>query len=846
MATLNPEPFGKPTLLLASLLLKDTNDTTFASNGLLDTEPSGGCEEENASSEQSPSWTARADGIGSTGDDESSAFTSNRLLGGPTQTTSQTSSTLLSVLGSDFFDSQTLVGSTFTQTSDLLSDIGYAGPSIRATTFEGKPVFIKKKAQTDRTKKRTATAGKATGLLDVPLHRLMDELAVSASDPSRNTQITLESVSSPSSKVHGELWVDRYRPQQYTDLLGDDRVHREVMAWVKEWDYCVFGKSKGKQKVTEDGQYFDEYRRPREKLLLISGPPGLGKTTLAHVVAKQAGYKVFEINASDARSGAVVDDRIRPALESGAAIGSSKPVLVVVDEIDGATGAGDSSAGFIQKFIALTQDNPKMKRQKNDKSERRPLLRPIICICNDLYASSLTKLRAHARIIRLARAADVHLVKRLRDICERERLRADSRALTALVGIAQGDLRGCLNTLQFLKRRGVEVTEVVVRKATHGMKEADASQISVLNDLFCPLQRKRVKDLGMTEEEESRYVGRLARTIESTGAPDKVALGCFEHYPNLNKHDSTFVKYSKAIEWLGNYDLLSNGMRSEREYGLMNYLPYMIVPFYPLFQERGAQKVERPKADWENYTKTKAHEEIYKSLSKCLRSACAREAGCFRHLLSERILQLELSPYINRIISPPLRPVNSQIIKPEEKAVLNRLVDLMVALDLRFVQDKTEDGSVVYRLDPPVDVFVTYDGKRSSDIAISRYAIRQLVANEIDARVSPRQVDGVSTGRPGRKSLFGKRLREEPTEEGLSSVVSDSRNKRQKVGGKIDIADRPPTDFFGRPIAVKPVSKPASKIGLNKTTSQAPVVSYKFNEGNSAAVRKAVKVSSFL
>lgn len=139
----------------------------------------------------------------------------------------------------------------------------------------------------------------------------------------------------------------------------------------------------------------------------------------------------------------------------------------------------------------------------------------------------------------------MHLVKRLREICERERLKVDSRALTSLVGIAQGDLRGCLNTLQvyfllyrispnrevtfissqFLKRRGVEVTESVVRKATHGMKEADASQISVLNDLFCPLQRKRAKDLGMTEQEESRYVGRLARSIESTGASDKVAVG---------------------------------------------------------------------------------------------------------------------------------------------------------------------------------------------------------------------------------------------------------------------------------------------------------------------------------
>ena len=72
-------------------------------------------------------------------------------------------------------------------------------------------------------------------------------------------------------------------------------------------------------------------------------------------------------------------------------------------------------------------------------------------------------------------------------------------------------------------------------------------------------------------------------------------------------------------------------------------------------QREGSNSTDKPS---QNYTKTKAHEEIYKSLSKCLRSACGREAGCFRHLLSEQILQLELSPYINRIISPPLRPVS--------------------------------------------------------------------------------------------------------------------------------------------------------------------------------------------
>jgi hypothetical protein len=39
-----------------------------------------------------------------------------------------------------------------------------------------------------------------------------------------------------------------------------------------------------------------------------------------------------------------VDDKIRPILESGTAMGSNKPVLMVIDEIDGATGDNVSAA----------------------------------------------------------------------------------------------------------------------------------------------------------------------------------------------------------------------------------------------------------------------------------------------------------------------------------------------------------------------------------------------------------------------------------------------------------------------------------------------------------------------
>jgi len=65
------------------------------------------------------------------------------------------------------------------------------------------------------------------------------------------------------------LWVDLYRPRCFTELLGNERVAREVLAWVKQWDWCVFGKKKNKKRPREGEEHYhpdDEYRRPREKV----------------------------------------------------------------------------------------------------------------------------------------------------------------------------------------------------------------------------------------------------------------------------------------------------------------------------------------------------------------------------------------------------------------------------------------------------------------------------------------------------------------------------------------------------------------------------------------------------
>lgn len=43
------------------------------------------------------------------------------------------------------------------------------------------------------------------------------------------------------------------------------------------------------------------------RAVLLAGPPGIGKTTSAHLISKLEGYTPIELNASDARSKKLVE-----------------------------------------------------------------------------------------------------------------------------------------------------------------------------------------------------------------------------------------------------------------------------------------------------------------------------------------------------------------------------------------------------------------------------------------------------------------------------------------------------------------------------------------------------------
>ncbi|CAE6512152.1 unnamed protein product [Rhizoctonia solani] len=754
------------------------------------------------------------------------------------------------------------VGPSFLNNND-------SGRRVLARDFSGKSVTLpRKKKPAGTTSETSRTPRDLEKLLETPTHRMMEKLSLSAAiEISRNQPTSGKQGGGTRCATAHSMWVDRYRPKCFTDLLGDERVHRETMAWLKEWDQCVFGRRKRrtlKQDPNGAPQYQDEHGRPREKILLLSGPPGLGKTTLAHIVGKQAGYGIAEINASDARTGSIVDDKIRPVLESGTAMGSNKPVLMVIDEIDGAT--GDNASGFVNKLIQITLDKPRAKKGRGDKGgkESRPLLRPIICICNDLYAPSLARLRPIARIIRFRKTQPILLTNRLRDICTEEKLRADTRALTALVTVTQGDMRACINTLQLIKSRSDTVTESDVSRATVGMKETESSVQSVWNDLFTPVTAKTRKLIpGANAMEADKYVSRLSRVIENAGT-DRIAVGetsvpyaqaakqrlticpvCFEHYTTLRIGRSSWKSLLAAHEWFGWYDTLAMTIRNEQEYGLLPYQAYAIAAFHPLFATLGNPKYERVNSDWDHFTRTRLNEEIRTTVCNSLvTGARDSDAAAYLHMMAGSKAVLEFLPLMNRIINPPLKPLNSQIVRTQERLVLKRLVEIMAAMELRYIQDKNEDGQPIYRLEPAIDIFATYDGKRAADMNPSRFAVRQMVADELDVLLERRRRDATTVSDAASGLNFGARKPKGPATPVQENEGQPTREKKPTLG------EKQPLDFFGRPVV--PREKPASMAGPRKPSSsmanvtQGCKVKYKYNEGSSSAVRKPVPLSSLI
>ncbi|KAJ5760038.1 hypothetical protein N7520_007194 [Penicillium odoratum] len=301
----------------------------------------------------------------------------------------------------------------------------------------------------------------------IEIHKLLDDAAKDMRTsklplpPPVKASIEKNEGDAKKNKLDSMMWTEKYRARKFTDLIGDERTHRSVLHWLKAWEPIVFpGLARSRKKKVDQE---DNEERMHRKVLLLSGPPGLGKTTLAHVCAKQAGYEVLEINASDERSRDVVKGRIRDALGTENVKGSNveigenkvrraaKPVCVVVDEVDGVVGGAGSGGegGFMKALIdlvVLDQRNSNRSTEnggqygKKRKGDTFRFLRPLILVCNDLYHPSLRPLRASsiAEMIHVRQAPLENVVQRVKSIFVREGIPCDSDAARRLCEAAWG------------------------------------------------------------------------------------------------------------------------------------------------------------------------------------------------------------------------------------------------------------------------------------------------------------------------------------------------------------------------------------------------------------------------
>lgn len=358
---------------------------------------------------------------------------------------------------------------------------------------------------------KTGTAQKS--YYGINIHHLLDQAGDEGKRLQRGAEpggVPRPSIENPIPTKNGRrdrsmLWTEKYRARKFTDLVGDDRTHRTVLRWLKLWDSIVFpGASRPKPKSMASAEENDE--RTHRKIMLLTGAPGLGKTTLAHVCAKQAGYEVVEINASDERSRDVVKGRIRDIVGTenvkgvnakgvtGTVRKAGRPVCVIVDEVDGVVGGSSGGeGGFIKALMDLVTLDLKnatalgtslgsTSTKRSRKGDRFRLLRPLILICNDVYHPALRPLRSSsmAEIIHIRRPPLDKIVARLRSVFEREGIACDGdgvrRLCEASWGISnrrenpisytntgEGDIRGILVVGEWVasKLRAMEASSAI-------------------------------------------------------------------------------------------------------------------------------------------------------------------------------------------------------------------------------------------------------------------------------------------------------------------------------------------------------------------------------------------------